>query len=87
MQLASYNNILVVLILMIVTSSTNYILLRELGFCFGKLKFDYDISSWHLNLIFNPDPRTCNVCIFRFFVMKIYNIFGFWRLTMWCLTF
>jgi hypothetical protein len=32
-------------ILMVVPPSNNYILLKELGFCFGKLKFDYDTSS------------------------------------------
>ncbi len=64
MQLASCNNILVALILIVIPPSTNYILLKELGFCFGKLKFDYNTSSWNLNLILNLDPSTCNVSRF-----------------------
>jgi len=42
---------------MVVPPSQNCILLRE-------LKFDYDTSSWNINLLLNPNHNTCTVSRF-----------------------
>jgi len=80
-QLASYNNILglVVLILVAIPPSTNHHLIMGINFfCSEKLKFDYDISSCSLDPILDLGLNTCN--IFRFGFVVYENLQCFWIL-------
>jgi len=77
-QLTSHNNILglVVLILVVVPLSTNCSLIKGIKIFFGKLKFDYDISSQSSDFILDLDLNACN--IFRFGFVAYENLQCSW---------
>jgi len=74
-QLASYNKILglVVLILVAIPPLTNHHLIKGI-----KIDYYYDISSWSLDLILDLGFNTCN--IFRFGFVMYENLQCFWIL-------